>query len=906
MSEAKAEGVISKWEYLVWGLAFGIGFFIIFGSYLLNGESLYLGVVQEQYYLLGQRAFDYLIREELRGGYFPLWNPNNGLGHALIGNMLSSFFYPLKIMLYLFPVWASYELYVIFRFWLGGFFSYLVARRLGLSIGGSLFVSIGFSFSGYFQIFLNENYLNADFLVPLLIFLGLKILERPARKWLLFFILSLFAFFNSGHPEAIFYNWLFLVVFFLMALSLISKEGKLRGLAGFILANLVGLFLSLGMIVPFLENWGQSYHFHLPNAGLYHYSIKEFLAFFSPWFFGGSEPGSGFFHRSEIGGKFLGIFPGYEESSVPWLVPGVGMIYLPLLVLGLIETRRLSRLYLFLFIWMIIFLGLIFGLGGFQFLGLVPPFSLSGNFKHSLPSMIFSVSLIGGMILDRIFAGKINRQRLWACILASLFLVLIFFPYREGMLGLNLMSILEMAGVGAFLLWLVFALGMSRVKAVGYGLAVILVLVSGLARVSWQERVYLDYDLPALWQNSLFKQICEEKGARFYFDKELFAPNLNLLLGVSDIRTMDGLYPKRLVEVVNFINGHTREQGLGYYYPELGYLEVMPERIEHPLLKLLGVKYIISKSPLPYSQAINRILKEGFIKAPSVAHIGLAYFEQGGAKQKVLYQHPPSMIRWGGAFSEEEGVKNFLSFSPELQAQAIDKEPDGVWFIMMNDCGLKYARYLHPREKPEERSLGRVKIELKSGEDLKLITLPDKSPDFDWSGWMDLRIGKEEEAFSLELIGSEQFWFYRNPEAVPGYFLVEKDKVKDLESLSFFDEEFLDGFMQNLPAGIARSQEKVCLKNFSTQKYVFETNTGKQSWLFLSQVWYPGWRARIDGVDKGLKRIDFLPAVEIPAGSREVEIFYAPWSFRIGIFFALSSFMALIGFLIRIKPNKLN
>ena len=214
MREAKPGLVINKWEYLVWGLAFGLGFFIIFGSYILNGESLYLGVVQEQYYLLGQRAFDYLIREELREGYFPLWNPDNGLGHPLLGNMVCGFFYPLKIMVYLFPVWASYELYIIFRFLIGGFFAYLVGRRLGLSIGGSLFVVLGFSFSGYFQVFLNENYLNADFLVPLLIFLGLKIFEQGTRKWLLASGLCLFGFFNSGHPEAIFYNWVFLLVFF--------------------------------------------------------------------------------------------------------------------------------------------------------------------------------------------------------------------------------------------------------------------------------------------------------------------------------------------------------------------------------------------------------------------------------------------------------------------------------------------------------------------------------------------------------------------------------------------------------------------------------------------------------------------------------------------------------------------
>ena len=204
------------------------GFFILWGPRILNGENIYLGAVQEQYYLLGQYSFDHLIREELAAGQFPLWNPNNALGAPLLGNMLSAAFYPLKIFLYLRPSLLAYELYVVFRFWVAGFFAYVLARKLKLSIGASAFVLFGFIFSGYFQLFLNENYLNADFLLSLMVLLGLMTAQNKSKKWPILLAVCLFALFNSGHPEAIFYNWLFMALSFAGFVSTHGKRGKAR------------------------------------------------------------------------------------------------------------------------------------------------------------------------------------------------------------------------------------------------------------------------------------------------------------------------------------------------------------------------------------------------------------------------------------------------------------------------------------------------------------------------------------------------------------------------------------------------------------------------------------------------------------------------------------------------------
>jgi hypothetical protein len=65
-------------------------------------------------------------------------------------------------------------------------------------------------------------------------------------------------------------------------------------------------------------------------------------------------------------------------------------------------------------------------------------------------------------------------------------------------------------------------------------------------------------------------------------------------------------------------------------------------------------------------------------------------------------------------------------------------------------------------------------------------------------------------------------------------------------------------------------------------------------WLVLAQTWFPGWRARVDGVETPLLRANYaFGAVALPAGEHEVELSYEPASFRTGAIVSLAS--ALIG-----------
>jgi len=65
--------------------------------------------------------------------------------------------------------------------------------------------------------------------------------------------------------------------------------------------------------------------------------------------------------------------------------------------------------------------------------------------------------------------------------------------------------------------------------------------------------------------------------------------------------------------------------------------------------------------------------------------------------------------------------------------------------------------------------------------------------------------------------------------------------------------------------------------------------------LVLSDTWYPGWHATVDGRDAKIERIDqMLRGVRLGPGAHTVEMSYRPTSFRIGWIVSLVTALALV------------
>lgn len=54
-------------------------------------------------------------------------------------------------------------------------------------------------------------------------------------------------------------------------------------------------------------------------------------------------------------------------------------------------------------------------------------------------------------------------------------------------------------------------------------------------------------------------------------------------------------------------------------------------------------------------------------------------------------------------------------------------------------------------------------------------------------------------------------------------------------------------------------------------------------YLVLTNAWYPGWKAKVNGVEKPVLRANYaFQALEVPAGDSQIEVYYDPDSFRYG------------------------
>jgi hypothetical protein len=65
--------------------------------------------------------------------------------------------------------------------------------------------------------------------------------------------------------------------------------------------------------------------------------------------------------------------------------------------------------------------------------------------------------------------------------------------------------------------------------------------------------------------------------------------------------------------------------------------------------------------------------------------------------------------------------------------------------------------------------------------------------------------------------------------------------------------------------------------------------------LTLSQVYYPGWRARVDGRDTPLQVVDSaLAGVSLDAGQHVVEFTFDPWTVKVGVMVSALGWVSLI------------
>lgn len=93
---------------------------------------------------------------------------------------------------------------------------------------------------------------------------------------------------------------------------------------------------------------------------------------------------------------------------------------------------------------------------------------------------------------------------------------------------------------------------------------------------------------------------------------------------------------------------------------------------------------------------------------------------------------------------------------------------------------------------------------------------------------------------------------------------------------------------------------------YAPNKIRIKTNADEDNLLFISDNYYPGWKAYVDGKETKIYRANYsFRALIVPEGSHVVEFQYKPQSFYLGVVFSLVGLLIFLVISIRIKETRL-
>ncbi len=204
----------------------------------------------EQFYVWHKVASD-----ALHSGHVPLWNPYIFTGQPLVADAQSSLFYLPNLLLRFLSPGKAATIRIFFNLLFAGIFTYLFCRELRISHKGALMAAISFAFSGPVIVWVGFPLANVQICLPFLLWAGEKLIcQRIFFRTALLGAgmgLSLLA----GHPETTFQTLAIFSLYFLARTFLLKQDFRSKGrlLGSFLLAVLIGAFISAIQILPFLD-----------------------------------------------------------------------------------------------------------------------------------------------------------------------------------------------------------------------------------------------------------------------------------------------------------------------------------------------------------------------------------------------------------------------------------------------------------------------------------------------------------------------------------------------------------------------------------------------------------------------------------------------------------------------------
>jgi len=193
-----------------------------------------------------------------------------------------------------------------------------------------------------------------------------------------------------------------------------------------------------------------------------------------------------------------------------------------------------------------------------------------------------------------------------------------------------------------------------------------------------------------------------------------------------------------------------------------------------------------------------------------------------------------------------------------------------------------------------------------SSQDFKLV-----HPDEPFSE--DSQVKEEEDAPSVLKI-------YENKKMLPRSFLVPQCKVinstkeykETMQSKRFDPQKFVlldvepKGFTCGNKEKIFNTSEPANIVSYKSNTVDILANTKDRQFLFLSDSYYPGWKAYVDGEETEIYRANYLfRAILIEPGEHKVRFEYDPLSFKLGLAVSMTTILVCVFYYFVIRNRRI-
>jgi len=896
------------------------------GSKWVSGQSFLTEVIWDPTPVYFQYPMDHDAIQSLLSGQLPIWDSTRGLGTPSFVPVHATFTSLLKILVYLFHTPRAWEGYLFLRLFLAGIFTYILARALPIRFAGAILAGAAYMLCGFFRVFLTFQHLNLEAFFPILLWSLLALFRRPTLLGLLAALLFLHQIWTGGNPTAIAYAMVYGPAFFtFLAVLKAHRSSQPWRRAGRWLFLYLLLWAGAGLwagnyLLPGFEFAGQTWLLRRPDISHLYVPLSNLVALLTPGF-----------------DYWLSPLPANRETQLAVLnfVPSyLGLIVSAFALLAVLHPARLPRTGLFFIPALFFTLSLVFGIPPFNLVGQLPILRYSQNFRYIQSFLALSTALAAGMGLHLFFTSgaAIHRRTLFGIgLVFSVGILWNLAVFRLQILSspllprLALAAGLALAGLAAVLLAARFLFSVKSrrsLAAVGLTAAAMaeLLIYFHLATPLYGPHAYSPAEPPAaVW--------LRQKPGWFRLlgtDPEALHPNLAGLFGLEDVRDSTPVYTRRYLQLVSALDGLQTPGAILANYFENGrfYLDFDLSRIRPPLLDLLNVRYLLSpkardRQPLPLDDKTAHGL------APASGQHYLARIEAviNGVRRPALFTHAPSRADLplprprGGALVFDVGVLPEALRNPNL---------DGVFMLAAAQTGagatLVFSRFLNPRREAGEREWIPLETPLPSAAAaLSLLALPGPRDNRqnDFAVWGEPGLRQADPWPTLALVYDRDLRIYENRTARPRAFwvpaaewLASDEAVLRRLTAKEFDpgQAALIHARPPLPKldSPAGSAEVELLGHEWGRAWVRVSAKGA-GFLVLSDLYYPGWEARLDGAEVRLYPVDLaLRGLPVPAGEHEVLFRYNPISVHLAVWATLVaySFAPLLLILHKFFPPK--